>query len=108
MTAPATSTRRRLRPITVTTAFDRIGPAPSRRTRRTPDPLPTLTMQIPAHTTASTDAMAHYLGDAVRDFIRMHLDGTRFTVTIEIAPSGVGTITIDGGTNGTATIEPAP
>jgi len=98
-TSIATPSRRTLKPITVTVTFDRIGAA-------TPEPM---TMRIPGHTTANTDAMAAYLSDWINGYVGLHLPKRtlHFYVVIDIAPNGTGTVTINGGALGSATIERA-
>lgn len=104
MSSPTTTTLR-IRDLRV--HFERIGPEPSRRSRKPAQVIGDLVLRIPPHTARNAAAMAAFLDGPVQMLVRRHMPVDDYTVTIELDGLGVGRVLVDGGRNGTGRIERA-
>lgn len=103
MSAPTVSRPRSHAVTSVTVTFDRIGPI--RRRLSVVKPIAPLVILIPPHTARDADALLRYISPVVRLYASGRMD-TRPRVTGDVDTTGNGTLHLDGGVSGSATITP--
>jgi hypothetical protein len=104
MTAPTVTRTRSYAVTAITVTFDRVGPVRSRRAK--PIAIAPMVLRIPPHTAKDAKAIAGFIAPMIAIHVGNVARLSRPTLRIDIDTTGTGSILIDGGVNGSATIAP--